>query len=199
MTPPVAPSATGSRPAPTDTPTDAPDAPSGGAAHLGGSCRPVGHHPGVNQRTAELLLAEIGADMSRFPSAAHLASWAKVSPGNNESAGKRFSGATGHGNRWLRTGIVQAAWAAVKVKKSYLSSFYHRLAGRRGAKRAIFAVAHRMLTARLSHAHQSETYHDLGATYLDERDKTNLIKRTVKRFAQLGYQVNIEPIQPVAA
>jgi transposase len=87
---------------------------------------------------------------------------------------------------------VQAAWAAIKVKKSYLSLFYHRLTGRRGAKRAIIAVAHRMLIKR-------EAYHDLGATYLDERDQTNLIKRTVKRFAQLGYQVNIEPIQPVVA
>jgi transposase len=84
--------------------------------------------PGVSRRTAELLLAEIGPDRSRFPSAGHLISWAKVAPGNNESARERYSGASGHGNRWLRAGIVQAAWAAVKVKKSYLASFYHRLA-----------------------------------------------------------------------
>jgi transposase len=155
--------------------------------------------PGVNRRGAEMLLAEIGADMSRFPSAAHLASWAKVAPGNNESAGKRFSGATGHGNRWLRTGIIQAAWAAVRVKKSYLSSFYHRLAARRGAKRAIFAVAHRMLIAVYHMLTKREAYHDLGATYLDERNKTNVVKRSVRRLEQLGYQVTIEPTQPVSA
>lgn len=201
MTPPLASSdASDAGAALTDTSADAPtDAPGATAPPLTWA-EAVGlldTIPGVNQRTAELLLAEIGVDMSRFPSAAHLASWAKVSPGNNESAGKRFSGATGHGNRWLRTGIIQAAWAAIKVKNSYLSSFYHRLAGRRGAKRAIFAVAHRMLTAVYHMLTKRETYHDLGATYLDERDKTNLIKRTVKRFAQLGYQVNIEPLQPV--
>jgi transposase len=200
MTLPVAPSDTGA--APTDTPTatppatpDAPVAPLTWAAAV----ELLDTIPGVNRRTAELLLAEIGADMRRFPSAAHLVSWAKVAPGNNESAGKRFSGATGQGNRWLRTGIVQAAWAAIKVKKSYLSSFYHRLAGRRGAKRAIVAVAHRMLTAVYHMLTKREAYHDLGATYLDEHDKANLIKRTVKRFAKLGYQVHIEPIQPVGA
>lgn len=155
--------------------------------------------PGVNRRGAEMLLAEIGADMSRFPSAAHLVSWAKVAPGNNQSAGKHFSGATGHGNRWLRTGIIQAAWAAVRVKKSYLSSFYHRLAARRGAKRAIFAVAHRMLIAVYHMLTKREAYLDLGATYLDERNKTTVVKRTVRRLEQLGYQVTIEPTQPVPA
>lgn len=192
MPPPVAPSDTGA------TPTDTPDAT---AAPLtwAEAVALLDTIPGVNRRTAELLLAEVGINMSRFPSAAHLVSWAKVSPGNNESAGKRFSGATGQGNRWLRTGIVQAAWAAIKVKKSYLSSFYHRLAGRRGAKRAIIAVAHRMLTAVYHMLTKREAYHDLGATYLDERNQTNLIKRTVKRFAQLGYQVIIEPMQPVGA
>jgi transposase len=187
---------------PTATPTTPPTAPPAGTVAPLGWAEAVellDTLPGVNRRTAELLLAEIGTDMSRFPSAAHLVSWAKVSPGNNESAGKRFSVATGQGNRWLRTGIVQAAWAAVKVKKSYLSSFYHRLAGRRGAKRAIIAVAHRMLTAIYHMLTKRETYHDLGATYLDERTQANLIKRTVQRFAQLGLQVNIQPLQPAGA
>jgi hypothetical protein len=134
--------------------------------------------------------------MSRFPSVAHLASWARVAPGNHESAGKRSSGATGHGNRWLHTALVQAAWAAIKVKRSYLSAFYHRLAGRRGAKRAIFAVAHRILTAIYHMLSRREPYRDLGATYLDERHKSNLIKRTVRRLEQLGYKVNVEPVQP---
>jgi transposase len=154
--------------------------------------------PGVNRRMAEVLLAEIGAEMSRFPSAAHLASWAKVAPGNHESAGKRSSGATGHGNRWLRTALVQAAWAAIKVKRSYLAAFYHRLAGRRGAKRAIFAVAHRILTAIYHMLSRREPYRDLGAHYLDERNKANLIKRAVRRLEQLGYKVNVEPVQPAA-
>lgn len=151
--------------------------------------------PGVNRRLAEVLLAEIGTDMRRFPSAAHLASWAKVSPGNNQRAGKHYSGATGQANRWLRTTLVQAAWAAIKVKRSYLASLYHRLAGRRGAKRAIMAVAHHMLTAIYHMLTKHEAYKDLGATYWDERNKATLIKRTVHRLTQLGYQVHVQPSQ----
>lgn len=155
--------------------------------------------PGISQRAAEMILAETGIDMNRFPSEEHFASWAKVSPGNNESAGKRYSGATGHGNRWLRTVLVQAAWAAVKVKKSYFNSFYHRLAARRGKKRAIFAVAHRILIALYHMLKKQEPFKDLGASYLDERNKPKLLNRMKHRIEQLGFRVVLEPILAAVA
>jgi transposase len=150
--------------------------------------------PGVGRRSAEMILAEIGLDMSRFPSEGHFSSWAKLSPGNNESAGKRYSGAIGHGNRWLRTVLVQVAWAAVKVKKSYLSSFYYRISARKGAKRAIIAVAHRILIAIYHMLKKHEPFKDLGATYLDERNKPKVASRMKHRIEQLGFRVTIEPV-----
>jgi transposase len=102
--------------------------------------------PGVDKRTAESILAEIGTDMERFPTADHLASWAGMSPGNDQSAGKRRSGRTTKGDRWLRQTLTQAAWAASHTKTTYLSAQYHRLAARRGKKRAIVALGHTLLT-----------------------------------------------------
>jgi len=135
----------------------------------------------------------MGVDMERFPTASHLASWAKVCPGNNESAGKRKSGRTGHGNPWLRAALVEAAWGAARTKKSYLAAQYHRLAARRGAKRAILAVAHTMLVTIYHLLRHGSTYQDLGGNYFDQRDRYATIRRAIGRIERLGYKVTLEP------
>lgn len=150
--------------------------------------------PGVGRETAELIIAEVGTDMSRFRSAAHLASWAKVCPGNNESAGKRYSGKTGKGNAWLRSGLVQAAHAAVKVKGSYFAAVYHRLVGRRGVKKAILAIAHRILTAVYYILLNHEPYREPGGPDIDARRKQQLVRRMQQRIERLGFTVTLEPV-----
>jgi transposase len=152
--------------------------------------------PGVARRTAELLLAEIGLDMSRFPTAGHLAKWARLCPGNYESAGKRLSGTTGSGNQWLRSGLVQAAQAAVRCKGTYLASLFRRLASRRGRNKAIVAVAHRLLKAAYYILSKREPYKDLGANYLDYKGKEHLLTRLCRGIKQLGYQVSLQLPSP---
>jgi transposase len=148
--------------------------------------------PGVGRRTAEVVVAEIGLDMTRFPTAGHLASWARVCPGNHESGGKRKGGSAGQGNRWLRAALVEAAWAASHTKNNYLASQYHRLAARRGGKRAALAVAHSILVIIYHLLQRGTTYEDLGGNYFDERNKQVAIHRSVRRIEQLGYRVTLE-------
>ena len=147
---------------------------------------------GVGARTAQEVLAEIGLDMSRFPSAGHLSSWAHICPGNHESAGKRKSGATGHGNRWLRSALVEAARSAARTKGTYLSAQYHRLAARRGDKRAILAVAHTILVTIYHLLRDGTIFHDLGGNYFDQRDQQATLRRAVRRIERLGYKVALE-------
>lgn len=148
---------------------------------------------GIGQRGAQEILVEIGPDaVSRFPDAHHLASWTRICPGNNESAGKHKSGKTGHGNPWLRSSLVEAAWAAIKVKDSYFSALYHRLAGRRGNKRAIVAVAHAILTTIYSMLKNNTVFHDLGECFHDLLNPDRIIHRAISRIERLGYKVLLE-------
>jgi transposase len=148
--------------------------------------------PGVNRRTAEVLWAETGGDMGRFASARHLASWAGMCPGNNESAGKRRTGRTRKGSPWLRHCLVEAAHGAAHTKNKYLSSQYHRLAARRGKKKAQVAVGHSILVIAYHLLTRKQPYSDLGANYFDERDRQAVTKRCLNRLQKLGYKVSLE-------
>ena len=154
--------------------------------------------PGVKKKTAESIVAEIGVKMEQFPTAAHLASWAGMSPGNNESAGKRRSGRTTHGDKWLRTTLVEAGWAASRSKGTYFKAQYHRLAGRRGKKRALIAVGHSILTIAYHIIKNNCTYIELGEDYFDQVNHDAVLKRQVRRLEKLGYKVKLEPITQAA-
>jgi len=149
--------------------------------------------PGVARRNAEEILAETGTDMGRFPSAAHLSSWGGVAPGNNESAGKRKSGRTRKGNKALRATLTEAARSAARTKNTYLSASYHRIAARRGANRAALAIGHAILVIAYHILKRRQPYVELGPNYLDERKKQAMVRRTVKKLQDLGYEVRIEP------
>jgi len=155
--------------------------------------------PGVNQRIAQVIVAEAGADLHQFADAEHCASWVGLCPGNHESGGKRLSGKTNKGNRWLRRALVEAAHGAARTKKSYYAALYHRLAGRRGKKRAIVAVAHSLLVAGYHLITQQTEYNDLGHNYFDERNKETVKRRLLKRLAQLGYEAELRPIPATTA
>ena len=147
--------------------------------------------PGVKQRTAEVLIAEIGIDMSAFPTPKHLASWAGMCPGNDESAGKRRSGKTRKGSKWLRSTLTEAANGAARTKHSYLAAQYQRLRGRRGHSKAVTAVGHSILTAAWHMLHNGELYRDLGADYFTRQNPDRVTRRLVRQLEALGHQVTL--------
>jgi transposase len=168
-------------------------------AAVGKALTPIRHQarllmtmPGISDTVAHVIVAEIGIDMTRFPSAAHLVSWAGLCPRNDESAGKRRSTRARHGAPWLKTTLVTAAWAAVRTKGSYLQAQFLRLKARRGAKKAILAVAASMLGACYYMLRDGVAYRDLGADHFTRRDKTKTIGRLVRRLRDLGCEVDVK-------
>jgi transposase len=155
--------------------------------------------PGIGTRLAQIIVAEVGADLKPFEDAPHLASWAGMCPGNNQSAGKRRHGKTRKGSKWLRRTLVEAAHGAARTKQSYFKALYHRLASRRGKQRAAFAVGHALLVTGYSLITRQQSYQDLGNTYFDDRNREALKRRALRRLEQLGFQVQITPVTPLAA
>jgi transposase len=150
--------------------------------------------PGVSQRAAGTVLAEVGTKMEQLATAGHLASWAGMRPGNNESAGKRRGGKTTKGNRWLKRILVQAAWAASHTKATYPSAQYRRLARRRGRKKALVAVGHTLLVIVYHVLKRGTSYEEPGADFLDRLDTQRLTQQLVKRLEGLGHKVSLEPV-----
>lgn len=148
--------------------------------------------PGVNEAIAWVLAAEMGTRVEQFPDAHHAASWAAICPGNHESGGKRRSGKTRKGNPWLRAALCEAAWAASRSKGTYLAALYRRMAGRKGHKRAIVAVAHAILIIAYQMLKTDQPYRELGENHFDNLRPEKTVDRLVRRLQKLGYQVSIQ-------
>ena len=155
--------------------------------------------PGIDRRTAEAILAEIGVDLSRFPDADHLAAWAGLAPGQNESAGKRRRSGTRPGNVALRMALVLAAWAATHTKATFLAALYSRWVKRMPKKKALVALAHRILIIVYHVMTTAEPYQELGVTYHDERQRTQIVHRAIRHLERLGLHVTVDPLQPESA
>ena len=154
--------------------------------------------PGIAERVAQTIVSEIGVDMTRFPTDKNLASWAAMCPGNNESAGKRKSGQTRKGNRYLRAALVQAAWAASHQKATYLAAQYHRLVKRMGKKKALVAVGHSILVI-VYHVLESRAgYTELGGDYFDRHDTQKRRLRLIRQLESLGLKVTVEELAQAA-
>lgn len=150
--------------------------------------------PGIKEDGASSIIAEIGVDMDRFPTEGHLSSWAGMSPGNNESAGKKKNGHTTFGNKCLKATLTEAGWAASRTKNTFFNAKYHSLVGRRGKKRALVAVGHKILIACYHILRNKTEYKELGATYLDGRKKDRIVRSYLKRLQNLGYGVTLQPL-----
>jgi len=150
--------------------------------------------PGVGRRGAEIMMATFGLSLDAFPTSGHLASWAGVCPGQNQSGGKRKRGRTRKGNHLLKTGVMECARAASRTKNTYLSTYYSRLARRIGGKRAAVALAHAILTIAYHILKEGTVYNDLGPNYFDERDKERIVRGAVRRLRRLGHEVVLKPV-----
>jgi len=151
--------------------------------------------PGIDRKTAWMIVAEIGMDMRVYSDASHLASWAGLCPGNRESGGKRMSGRTRKANRYVRRAMCQAAWSATHTRNTYLSAFYRRLKMRKGAPKALLALAHHMITVVYNILARDEEYVELGADHHDRQNKPKTVARLVARLTRLGYYVDLKPIE----
>jgi transposase len=154
--------------------------------------------PGVERRTAWTIVSEVGVDMSVFDDSRHLASWSGLCPGNRESGGKRMSGRTRKANRYVRRALCQAAWAASHTRDTFLSAFYRRIQVRKGAPKAVIAVAHHLITVIYTMLLRGEDYIELGADYYDRKNKPRVVSRLLSRLSKLGYLVELRPIAPAS-
>lgn len=158
----------------------------------------LGAIPGVDVRSAQDLIAEVGTDMSPFPSHKHLCSWAGICPGNNESGGKRHSGRVRKANKWLKAALIRCAHAAARTKDTYLGAQYRRFAGRKGPQRAAVVTAHSILDSLYFILRDGAEYQDAGPAFFDQLNKDHIIRQYKKRLEALGYEVEVRPSQTAA-